>query len=179
MVILPGGQYAEKGLVVNLPQDVSNVISQISGLENICVVQFEMGLPVGSTNGYLIDPIKVKDAATWLTQHNLLYHDTNIFIPNVATTSSQLQHNFHERTSTQDCINSLEEVTFAPVDYTLQSDSQTSSGNNHIQTILYLQTLILQFSTYEIPYGEENSFPWLFPVGKFGYTFPRPKKLQT
>ena len=29
-------------------------------------------------------------------------------------------------------------------------------------------------SVYEIPSGKEKAFPWLFPEGRFGYTYPRP-----
>lgn len=32
-------------------------------------------------------------------------------------------------------------------------------------------------SVYEIEYGEELAFPWLFPNGKYGYLYPRVKKI--
>jgi hypothetical protein len=36
IVILPGGQYVEKGLILNLPNDIESVISQLpQNVENV------------------------------------------------------------------------------------------------------------------------------------------------
>ena len=36
IIILPGGQYAEEGLILNLPNDIESVISQLpQNVENV------------------------------------------------------------------------------------------------------------------------------------------------
>lgn len=57
MVILPGGQFEEKGLVVNKPMDVKHIANElyfIDNLNNICFVSFVAGTAVGISGGYCI-----------------------------------------------------------------------------------------------------------------------------
>ena len=54
MIILPGGQYAEKGMVLNLPRNVSVTVESVSSLPDLnqmCVVHFENGEPFGHHSG--------------------------------------------------------------------------------------------------------------------------------
>ncbi|WAR10125.1 hypothetical protein MAR_035201, partial [Mya arenaria] len=179
MVILPGGQYAEKGLVVDLPQNVSTVLGQLHGLENVCTVRFEYGTPIGSNSGYLIDPIKIKSAAAWLNKYNPLYSVTNFSVPNIDTCTPHLGHDFDERASMQTSVESLEEVAFAPVNYTVPNvNEEAISGMRQAETVVIPSNPNTPVCVYEIPYGEEKAFPWLFPYGQFGYTFSRPKKVK-
>lgn len=179
MVVLPGGQYAEKGLVVDLPQNVSTLLGQLHGLENVCTVRFEYGTPIGSNSGYLIDPIKVKSAAAWLKKYNPLYSVTNFSVPNIDTCTPHLGHDFDERASMQTCVESLEEVAFAPVNYTVPTvNEEAISGMRQAETVVIPSNPNAPVCVYEIPYGEEKAFPWLFPYGQFGYTFSRPKNVK-
>ena len=36
IVVLPGGQYAEKGLILNLPNDIDSIISQLPQKMQMC-----------------------------------------------------------------------------------------------------------------------------------------------
>ena len=51
MIILPGGQFAEKGLVLNLPRNVVPIVRDFSCLDNInnmCLIKFDARNAIGS-----------------------------------------------------------------------------------------------------------------------------------
>ena len=78
MIILPGGQFAEKGLVLNLPVHVNTVLDQVLPFSEspcACVVHFEAGKPKPSSVKYVLDTENVLQAFRWLQKNNPLYHD--------------------------------------------------------------------------------------------------------
>lgn len=82
LVVLPGGQYAEKGLVLNLPSDVQNVANQLPvrfAHSDMVGVKFidDKHVPDDDIK-YLASPLKVFQALKWLKKHNILYRDVNI-----------------------------------------------------------------------------------------------------
>ena len=81
MVVLPGGQYAEKGLAIHFPLDMATYLQQLNANANseyVIVSEPNRNAPhvVGMQN--LVNMPKVKHALTWLQQHNPLYRNFNI-----------------------------------------------------------------------------------------------------
>ena len=69
----------------------------------------------------------------------------------------------------------------APVNYSIPNDPDVctpleSSSNSNVISIP--RNNVNPVNTYEIPYGEEQAFPWLFPEGKYGFTFDRTRKIS-
>ena len=187
LIILPGGQYAEKGLIVDLPQDVESLVGKLVGVNSVCTVHFEHQNAVGSRGSFLIDAFKVIRGFMWLKSKNILYRNLSVNDLNFSISNS-----FNSTllpTDIQKSVRELEHVTFAPVDYTStcnlsssapQNDETSSDSSNHgpNQSIWIPRNKATPVSVYEITSGEEQAFPWLFPEGKHGFTYPRPKGIQ-
>lgn len=178
MLILPGGQFAEKGMVLNLPMNVTPVVQQLSKLTNstsICVVNFEAGKTKPSSVDYLIDPHKLLLAFNWLKLHNHLYHDlcTDNQLVDLMSTAEASSSNVDSNSPGAD-VGNLEEMSMIPIDYV--SDAQVAvhplQGSINVP-----QSNASPVRVYEINSGEESAFPWLFPSGQFGYLHPRPIKV--
>ena len=168
LIILPGGQYAEKGLVLNMPVNITQINSQLPQLQHntTCLVSFDDS---HSSAQYLFDPSKVWEAYNWLKCNNhLYYHVKN----NTAFTNSTSEKNV---ANVSLCLDDVEENVLIPVNYTdpLLSTNSTS----HFPSLHVRHSTADPVSIYEIPYGEEKAFPWLFPHGKFGYTYPRSQNI--
>ena len=78
VILLTGGQYAEKGLIVDMPRDVESFVEEITGIDNMCLVQFEFDSTIGSRGCFLTDPFKVVRGFVWLKANNRLYANTRI-----------------------------------------------------------------------------------------------------
>lgn len=179
VVLLPGCRYAERGLIVDLPRDVTPVIDQLSGLENLCLVQFDAGNPVSSSSGYLVNPIRVVNAFNWLKSNNM--HFRNASVTSLSNFASDITKRVsEERTALQDGVGLLDQVTFAPVNYSVDESLENSavSGASNRSSITVPRNSNNPVSVYEMPFGEEKAFPWLFPLGKFGYSYARQQKLK-
>ena len=53
-----------------------------------------------------------------------------------------------------------------------------SQGNSNTNVIRIQRNNANPVSIYEKPYGEEQAFPWLFPQGKYGFTYERKMKIS-
>ena len=189
VILLPGGQYAEKGLIVDMPRDVESFVEEITGIDNMCLVQFEFDSTIGSRGCFLTDPFKVVRGFVWLKANNRLYANTRIADLNLNSCNSDdstiCSTDFPVIRDTVSC---LEHVTFAPVEYCSNTETggQSSLRNTNLGSSVSSQASPLLIplndatpvSIYEMPFGEEKAFPWLFPSGKFGFTYPRRKSIQ-
>ena len=159
--------------MLNIPVDISAVTSQLPSLlqHNTCAVKFEAGNPTTTSVQHRINPQNVWDALQWLHAHIHLYHNVNI---------SQMSHIplNDSNISTDDMvdnIDSTEENSYIPLDY--PAPEITSIQHNHAPTMSIPRSTSSPVSIYEKPFGEESSFPWLFPNGCFGFKYNRPKKI--
>ena len=128
---------------------------------------------MGTRGGLLIDPVKVIRAFQWLKANNDLYRPCNLSnISNFTICNSLDEQNFFGNVSSmRETVKCLEEVSFAPVDYCVsKSRAKTISD---IPSLFIPRNDATPVSIYEMELGEEKAFPWLFPLGKFGFTFPR------
>ena len=187
LIILPGGQYAEKGLIVGLPQDAESLIGKLVGVNSVCTVHFEHESAVGSRGSFLIDAFKVIRGFMWLKSNNILYR--NLRISDINFNNSNFFNGTVLPSNIQDSARELEHVTYAPVNYSSSANYSSSISQNgetlsesstlgKNQSIWIPRNKATPVSVYEISSGEEQAFPWLFPKGKNGFTYPRPKSIQ-
>ena len=180
MIILPGGQFAQKGLVLNLPIDVATIKSRIPNdtcSDLMLAVRF-LHQSQHSCNKYFVSPTRMSKAFEYLSKFNHLYRNSSpIQLPkNIMPDSLHL--NDCDDDTFNECvedISSFENQAMIPVDYSAPQHSMSSILK---QTTLNVPPITNKpVSIYCLPYGEEKAFPWLFPDGKFGFTYSRPIKI--
>ena len=76
-VLLPYGQYAENGLVVDLPRDVHTLVDGLANFDNLCLVHCVHANAVGTSGRRLVDPFKIIEGHSWLKSNNRLYNETS------------------------------------------------------------------------------------------------------
>ena len=184
VVILPGGQFAERGLLLNLPVDVEDIAEQLDSLSNLnqCMVKFEAGKAVGRSTRQMIRPHLVFEALQWLHENNILYQDIDKYeiLKDLMNGDRRADDSFHEVDIADDsggCDLDMEEASLIPADYPVQSHEETQA--EEVGSCLFvLKSLSKPVSIYEVQSGEELAFPWLFPTGRFGYLHERHKKVS-
>ena len=167
MVILPGGQYAERGLVLNLPVNVDVVSEELHKLnvdDNVCIVHFEKTKPTTNQLQHHIRSHLVKNALEWLQKNNHLYNKIHMrpLLPNSQET----------RFEDYDDIEDLEEAALIENDYC--SPSQSAAN---IPIINIPKSDQKPVAIYDVEHGEEKAFPWLFPLGNNGFLEVRDVKI--
>lgn len=185
MIILPGGQFAEKGMVLNLPRDIQpfvNDILNVGDLNSMCVVKFEAGSPSGHSANFIVNPQKILRAITWLKCNNRLYQQ--IALPDMcAETSNRIDLDIVNVEDTMNVVNSLENITMTPVNYSVSANQSIEKLCSAVPDQTYHSITVSRISdspvnVYDLPCGEESAFPWLFPKGRYGFNYPRNYKLS-
>ena len=167
MIILPGGQYAEKGLVLDLPVEMENIARQLPEMlqHPICLINYEASKPHSSDMKHLINPKRVWNAMLWLKENNHLYSHVNLdinngLIPGISGENCEPQ-----------AIIPVDEDTLIPIDYIPTRTTPT------YPSIRVPRSTSSPVSIYEHMNGEELAFPWLFPHGRFGFNYNRAIKI--
>ena len=172
-IILPGGQYAEKGMVLNLPRNIDNIANQVFKIDgnNFCVVNFETGKTVASEVHNIVDPQKLKSALLWLKKNNKLYSDMSF-----KSCIADGFENYESELASE--VENLENISMVNVSYTAPRNQFNFNLNiNTTQNVINVPRINEDpVSVYEMQDGEAKAFPWLFPTGKYGYLYPREKK---
>ena len=168
LVVLPGGQYAEKGLVLNLPSDVQNVADQLpikSAYSDIVGVKFIDDKHVSDDDiKYFASPSNVFQALKWLKKHNVLYSDVNIDM-------EEMMHDKLFDSSHSNEVFDVDSCTLTPMNSSLPNvNIQDFMTKGYIEIPRIEQKPV---NIYDMKMGEEMAFPWLFPRGINGYNFPR------
>ena len=177
VIVLPGGQYAEKGMVIHFPLNITNYTST---LNKVTECQYLIVSPNKNINCSVVSGKnlanfqQVKDALIWLKQHNPLYATfKNLSLP--LDDSSDL--NRKNLKSTKEFLNTIDiDVQFGTVntnytvpDIPIEAVLDPSSCYNIELPIKFNSPVWID----KIPHGEELCFPWLFPIGKSGITDKR------
>lgn len=169
--ILPGGQYAEKGLILNLPSNIQDIANQLPRHFNddyTLSVHFLHNEPV-VTHRHFVNCKNIKSALLWLTQNNPLYQNIKLddCIDRIEHTSSELLDPY-ESSSLLD--SNLEQSSMTPLDVNapLLNSSFMTEG-----TIKVPSSNSQPVNTLDLVSGEEMAFPWLFPFGINGFKHPR------
>ena len=106
------------------------------------------------TKLYAINPGKVVDAYAWLKENNHLYHDVQ---NNTAFSTVTTQNKKTDQTL---LVDQLEENAIIPVNYS--DPIQDKKGTSNFPSLLIKRSNSDPVCIYEIPFGEEKAFPWLF-----------------
>ena len=170
IVVLPGGQFAEKGLIFNLPTEIQSICHQLpssSNIEDIMAVNFMHNNNVELAKHYRfnVSPYRLSVALEWLKTNNPLYKD--IELGPTITTGNICDDNI-------DDFDGLEHCSMTPVN----SNVPNVSINSILGQIDVPSTAKSPISIYEMDFGEEMAFPWLFPYGINGIKTLREIKLN-
>lgn len=168
LVVLPGGQYAEKGLVLNLPSDIHDVANQLpvkSVHSDIVGVKFIDDKHVLDDDiKYFASYLKVFQALKWLKRHNILYRDVDIDM-------EEMMHDNLFGSSHNDDIFDVDSSTLTPMNsFVPNVNIQDFISKGYIDISRIEQKPV---NIYGLKTGEEMTFPWLFPHGENGYNYPR------
>ena len=191
--ILPGGQYARKGLVLNIPVKTDFLNNQLPTLtnSNVCAVRFN---PTGTHSEHLplthyVRPPLLNAAFTWLRTNNHLYTDDDFFTCDKdrrppATNDDQMPDeqisSLDDSTSsdptlpTLDCLLSMEQASLIPVNY----PAENRLRNLQTPTLDVPRSAHKPIDVYSLEYGEGSAFPHLFPHGCFGFKYKRPVRIS-
>ena len=114
----------------------------------------------------------------WVEQNSHLYNKISLSpLELCVLMQSNINNTCQEDQETiQSHDNMLEENILAPVNYSVPNNSDVSQGNSNTNVIRIPRNNANPVSIYEIPYGEEQAFPRLFPQGKYGFTYERKLK---
>ena len=173
--VLPGGQFCERGSVLHLPVDVSNVLSQLplepSKSDQISVCYQNGQTKVMGKNK--VSPFNILKALQWLKANNELYSDLDL--ESAGSKLNKLDNGSHDIDFEETFENTRHEIMVPADNAGFESTSQSSS--TEMFTLNILRSIHSPVNIYEFEHGEELAFPWLFPEGKNGYN-PTRKSLS-
>ena len=182
IIILPGGQYAEKGLAIHFPLDLNAYFEQllINKDEHFLVIAQNTNQQAQAVSlANLVSFDKVKAGISWLKTNNPLYKDFPDFVadPIYDKIGNVKSDNATIVEQVTDILASDLQTSVIPVNYTIPdveiSDVLTKSKHISIPILFNSPSWISQ-----VPGGEELAFPWLFPLGCGGLTEERPIRLS-
>ena len=167
LIILPGGQSAQKGTAINIPIDITEQISLLTQTHQPGMILISCERP---NDNPVVLPLRqsvLYRAFSWLKSNNHLYKDINI--THLLPLSAGILYDDDDDTVQEE--------------YGLiGKDSMSYQGNyNNVDTpACTLPVACGQPVTLSsIPFGEEKAFPWLFPNGINGISTNRPLPLTT
>ena len=164
IIQLPGGQYAERGSVVNFISPYVNIARQLPAKNDIIAVRFKEGSPSIAKITSFVSISKIKQALIWLKQNNPLYAECNL----LSCDSEEIANEVDFQSMNESCV--------VPADYNIpDTDLAKAVQHNNLLTLKRIDSSPI--SPYEMENGEQMAFPWLFPKGINGYFSQRPLKL--
>lgn len=178
VIVLPGGQFAEKGLILNLPSDVQTVANQLPhdyrnmDLMAVHYLHQDKYEQVENIN-YSVRPAKLKDALIWLKQNNALYSEIKICTDELNRDQS---NNTNENVTNFEFDN-MEHCTVTPLDACIPFTNVSNFMQSKDSVIKIPIITENPVHVFEIENGEEMAYPWLFTNGKYGLNFPRAIKI--
>lgn len=159
LIILPGGQFAQRGIAVNIPIDINQ---QIALLPESCARQSSVLISFERPNNEPVTlPVRLPvlyRALLWLQRNNHLYESIDISC--LPATFSDLTSIDMENSSVSTDI--VEEEFGLTMKDTLVSEKihEGQSNENSICTIPVATQKPVNLKDH--PFGEEKAFPWLF-----------------
>ncbi len=160
---LPGGQYAQRGLVLNIPVNILDVMTQSSNLKytDSAIVHYETSPDLTPK----ISPQKVHRAFQWLKKNNILYSNVNLETPMDVDNSSFISHHANEAE-----LEDIAENVLIPTDYAVPTDDRKNIFDANPTAHIHIpRSNMKPLNIYEQIGAEEKAFPWLFPTGQNGF----------
>ncbi|CAC5406345.1 unnamed protein product [Mytilus coruscus] len=168
LIVLPRGQYAEKGLVLNLPSNVQTIATQLpKSTQNVDILLIKymhnQDLNVANDNlKHFASASKIALALQWLKENNKHYVD--LFINEIDSLNQpSYMHNI------SDVMFDLEPFATTPSDSTLPDTNITKYLKTGSIDVPHINAKPV--NVYDLECGEEMAFSWLFPRGAYGYNF--------
>ena len=177
ILILPGGQFAEKGLAIHFPLDLNNYFQQLRNIqdEHFLIVNHQKERVQSMSFRNIANYDFVKTAIQWLKEHNPLY----INFPQLIPTSTEMHTNVSDNSTSLEINQNLKvlfqnvtQCSVIPTDFVLpEVDMQAFIGSGKFISLPTLFTEPTWLS--RISHGEEMAFPTLFPLGRGGLSHER------
>ena len=174
LVLLPYGQSALNGQVINFPFSLSQMLAKESVNSDIVIVQASSNSEVPKE--FKADLLKVKRAILWLQSNNTLYENFDLDVllekvPEVITLNEKQQ----ETDSMEDLTESSITSDVNPMPKINFEEKVTHKRNvySKITKIVLPKNTNKPLNTYKEICLEELAFPHLFPIGKHRLLYPR------
>lgn len=171
VVILPGGQLAEKGLAIDFPIELQNQVSvlpQTFKNSNVITVSYENNNILKPT--HLVRKEKLLKALLWLKAHNQIYD-------NISLNFDHIPEGINIENELAVIDNTYEEYAVIPSDYVMPHIDIQTLLNSDIPHLSLKRCRSTPLNAYDTPKGEEMAFPHLFPQGVNGFGHERPARL--
>lgn len=175
LAVLPGGQFCERGTVLHLPVNLSEIVHQLPLDPNEgdqISVSYENG-HARVLSKHKVSPFKIFRALQWLKTNNPIYADLNL--NSAQSKLNQINDGSHD-IDFESTFHEAEHEMMIPAgnlgfQCKLQADVQSTSS------LVIGRSKHSPVNIYEIEKGEEMAFPWLFPEGKYGFKHERSTKV--
>ena len=182
MVILPYGQKAMNGQVINFPYDVQQQVSQFTQ-EGLVLVRVSGQKEGTIPKEYIVDTSKIRSALTWLKLHNDLYKQITIptfeerhKYPSIISISSTAEELESKQTGQNEGC--LQESSITHKDPVLPKiDYKQFVDDINVPKHVIGRNTSAPINMFSEAHLEEMAFPTLFPDGKNGLRTPRRQRL--
>ena len=163
LIVLPGGQFAQHGIAVNIPINMNEQLSMLpaSSCRNSSVL-ISFARP---NKEPVILPVRLPillRALVWLKENNHLY--TDIDISDMQTMAAASEIGVEETSGLTDTIE--EEFSLTVKNSSASADLRSESNETSVCSIPLATQKPVNIKDH--PFGEEKAFPWLFPTGNNG-----------
>jgi len=185
IIILPGGQYAEKGLTIHFPLDMESYFHSLQKFQkqNILIVTHNRACRQPQVENIPVEKVvnfdDVRSAISWLKENNILYFNFPDLHTNVLNSDHREDQEKYEdiENDIMNTIHSGMESATVLIEYSVPDvdiDSFLSPVEKWEIPVQFDKPTWLS----QMPHGEELAFPWLFPYGNGGIYESRSIKLS-
>ena len=171
IIVLPGGQFAEKGMAINFPVSVENNIECLPrDFSNSNVFTMSYGENSHRKPTHMIRKDKIIQTLHWLKKNNVLYKDIKV--------NFSMLNDFSEDKNLPMNDSEIEQFAAIPINYTSPNIDIVKLINSKTPHVVLPKCKENPINIYEKENGEELAFPALFPLGKNGYICNRKEKIH-
>lgn len=176
IIILPGGQYAEKGLAIDFPVSVEkNMAILPNKFKNCNIITVSYGENKDKKPTHLVRKKEILGCLKWLKANNDIYKnitiDKNFY--------SNMSENEFMSESEKRNLSEYEEHGVVNINYDIPDFDIKNILNNNKNHVTLPKCSFSPVNAYDLKRGEEEAFPYFFPYGRNGYNQERQVKLYT
>ena len=173
LIVLPGGQFAQHGIAINIPINMNEQLTSLHGSamqKGSLLINFER--PKGDPVTLPVRLSVLYNALVWLKTNNQLYESVDLS----GFHSSFPSLTFAGKDSSVVSTDIIEEEFGLTVRDSLVLENQQENNQDFFSMANTDQSPVSSIpvatqrpvNLKEQPFGEENAFPWLFPYGVNG-----------
>jgi len=184
LVVLPYGQSAINGQIINFPYDVNEMLNQPRSADNFIIIKTKPDSQI-IPKEFTINMDKIQQAVSWLNKNNLVYPDINSLPLNPGPIIIHAEQKTDKSTEvhvvTADAHNGLDthcniiESSIIRENPSMPKTnlSDIAIGNNSIPVYQIKSNNNNPINTFSGVNLEQLAFPVLFPTGQNGLFTPR------